>query len=277
MHHDVAAAMIIDPISPNPMVYANILRTNFHRCELTLPNHSFVPINRTRCEYHTCCLPYEQIEYCDYHPESGRRHVRFEPEECHAFVLEHHHERLPYFGNVGPHHVPIPATWREMVRVQASDEELFPRLGRKLREGGKVFTECEKLYTIHNDTAILHAGLRDLRANGTLSSWHVMEAAEASVLESEDKLLKQRRLVSDMWSSVSSNAFLNRALPTTETNNVATAANEQGEQRSSRPAIVANANATKAKSKATPARKQKKQKKRRSSRIAASAKVKYTR
>ncbi|KAI0860787.1 hypothetical protein F4860DRAFT_524708 [Xylaria cubensis] len=266
--------MIIDPHSPNPMVYANILRTNFHRCELTLPNH------HRRCPYHTCCLPYERIEYCEYHPESERRRVRFEPEECHAFILEHHHERLPYFGSEGPHHVLIPATWRQMVRIQASDEELFPRLGRKLREGGRVFTECEKLYTIHCDTAILHASLRDLIANDTLSSWHAMEAVRVSVLESEEKLHRQRRLVSDMWSSMSSNALLNRALPPTptETNRVATnTANEQVEQRSSRPAIVANANATKTKSKATPARKQKKPKKRRSSRIAASAKVKYTR
>ncbi|KAI0183858.1 hypothetical protein EV127DRAFT_516602 [Xylaria flabelliformis] len=195
MHHDVAAAMIIDPHSPNPMVYANILRTNFHRCELTLPNHhSFLPINHhRRCPYHTCCLPYEQIEHCEFHPESERRRFRFEPEECHAFILEHHHERLPYFGSEGPHHVLIPATWRQMVRIQASDEELFPRLGRKLREGGKVFTECEKLYTIHNDTAILHASLRDLRANDTLSSWHAMEAVRISVLESEEKLHRQRR------------------------------------------------------------------------------------
>ncbi|KAI0543884.1 hypothetical protein F4679DRAFT_592223 [Xylaria curta] len=283
MHHDVAAAMIIDPVSPNPMVYANPLRTNFHRCELTLPHNSWAPINHARCQYHTCCIPHERVEYCADHPEISQKQVHFEPEECDVFVLEHHHERLPYFGNTGPYHIVIPATWRPMVRIRGSDAELFPGYTPRLRASfeGVCFAECEKLYTLYNDTLILYASLRDLRAN------------EAAVRKSEEKLRRQRRLVSDMWASMSYNALLNL----TRTDSVVTTTAEKQEQegkRTSRPVIATDAIRTK--SKAMPAQKQtkkrtprpavavtktkskarpaQKQKIRRSSRLAAAAKAK---
>ncbi|KAI1743127.1 hypothetical protein F4680DRAFT_471999 [Xylaria scruposa] len=254
--------MIIDPISPNPMVYANPLRTNFHRCELALPHRGWLPINHARCQYHTCCVPHERVEYCHDHPERERRQVSFGPEECDAFVLEHLHERLPYFGDAGPHHTVVPATWREMVHIRGSDGELFPGYTPKLRASfeGMCFAECEKLYTIYNDTAILYASLRDLKAN---------EAARANVEESEEKLRWQRRLVSDMWASMSFKALLNRTRPT-KTNSVATTAKEQ-EQGKQTPRTAIAANATKTKSKAAPAQKQKL---RRSSRLAQAAKAK---
>ncbi|KAI0449696.1 hypothetical protein F5B21DRAFT_519863 [Xylaria acuta] len=228
MHHDVAAAMIMDPVSPNPTVYANPLRTNFHRCELLVPPPPPPPpphvnVNRlsnssavVECEYHTCCIPDERVEYCDgliaylgYGVGGRGEEEDFEPEECDAFVLEHHHERLPYFGNSerAYHHAPpVPATWREMVRVRGSDADLssFPGFAAHHRREWeeKCFAECERLYTLENDTAILYASMQDqdhLRRapHGApyYYSWDMMRAARANVLNIEGKLHEQRRLI----------------------------------------------------------------------------------
>ena len=118
IHHDVRAPMVMDSVSPNPVVYANPLRTNFHTCELQLPPLEFVantPIEK--CPYHTCCIPHAYVVYCadtlafidEQDVEDG-----MEPEECEAFFLEHHHERLPYFGDECSCRE-VPATWRNLM------------------------------------------------------------------------------------------------------------------------------------------------------------------
>ncbi|RYC64086.1 hypothetical protein CHU98_g2111 [Xylaria longipes] len=168
MHHDVAAAMIMDPISPNPIVYANPLRTNFHRCELELP-HPQRLLNSPflKCSYHTCCVCDERAEYCDgsiaYLDSKGKEEDHQKPEECNSFILEHHHERLPYFGDEAAYPTAVPATWRGMVRIRGSNEDLFPGAAHRASWEEECFAECEKLYTLKNDTAILYdteAGLR---------------------------------------------------------------------------------------------------------------------
>ncbi|KAI1750305.1 hypothetical protein F4782DRAFT_548785 [Xylaria castorea] len=205
MHHDVAAAMVMDPTSPNPVVYANPLRTNFHRCELAPPHVNWLLNSRVvKCAYHTCCLPDERVEYCEdfiaYLDSEGDEEEDFEPEECDAFILEHHHERLPYFGNEGAYRAPVPATWREMVRIRGSDADLFPGFAHKGRAiwEERCFAECEKLFTLENDTVILYASLQGLRAIGAPCSWGTMQAARANVLESEGRLHEQRRENEDL-------------------------------------------------------------------------------
>ncbi|KAI3324088.1 hypothetical protein HD806DRAFT_543500 [Xylariaceae sp. AK1471] len=202
MHHDVAAVMIMDPVAPNPVVYANPLRTNLHRCELELPPLRWLlnsPIEK--CQYHTCCVPYVQVEYCDdlmaYLDIEGEEQD-FEPEECDDFVLEHHHERLPYFGEEGAYRESIPATWRDMVRIRGGSPDWFPAFAhdpcqRAIWEE-ECFKECEKLYTLENDTRILYAVAQDLAQYGPTHSWSMARNARARLLKAEGELHEQRRL-----------------------------------------------------------------------------------
>jgi hypothetical protein len=37
MHHDIAAPMLLHPNAPNQTVYANLIRTNYHRYKIFLP------------------------------------------------------------------------------------------------------------------------------------------------------------------------------------------------------------------------------------------------
>ncbi|KAI8945059.1 hypothetical protein F4801DRAFT_584794 [Xylaria longipes] len=219
MHHDVAAAMIMDPISPNPIVYANPLRTNFHRCELELPHpQRLVNSPFLKCSYHTCCVCDERAEYCDgsiaYLDSKGKEEDHQKPEECNSFILEHHHERLPYFGDEAAYPTAVPATWRGMVRIRGSNEDLFPGAAHRASWEEECFAECEKLYTLKNDTAILYDSMQDQRVHFPFHSWEAGRAARANLLNFEGKLYEQRRLVFDMWASISFNGFLKHALST---------------------------------------------------------------
>ncbi|KAI0439423.1 hypothetical protein F4803DRAFT_568569 [Xylaria telfairii] len=208
MHHDVAAPMIIDPLSSNPIVFANPLRTNFHRCELTRPRSNLLLNNPIeRCEYHTCCIVHKHMEYCPEFTEhlgSKRKGKDVEPKK---FASEHHHERLPYFGNENAYDTVVPATWREMVRIQGSNSDLLPGFTHRSWEE-KCFAEGEKLYALECDTAMLRANIQDLREYGEpYYSCDAMRAAAANVLRMEEKLQEQRRLVFHMWSSISFDGY----------------------------------------------------------------------
>jgi hypothetical protein len=210
MHHDVAAPMIMDPVAPNPIIYANPLRTNYHRCELNLPPLEWLlnsPVEK--CPYHTCCVPHVEVEYCrdflvclEYEGEEEN----FEPEECEMFILEHHHKQLPYFGNECAYREAIPATWRHLACIRRGKPDWYPGFAHdpKYRTDWeeKFFSECEKLYTLENDTAILCAALQDLTKFG---SWDTVRVAKAQILETESILHEQRRLVFDLfeWASES--------------------------------------------------------------------------
>ncbi|KAI1149335.1 hypothetical protein F4825DRAFT_430828 [Nemania diffusa] len=210
MHHDVAAPMIMDPVAPRPLIYANPLRTNFHRCELVLPPLKWLLNSPAeKCPYHTCCVPHTEVEYCN--DLLGCLHYELEddsfpPEECENFILEHHHKRLPYFGNEGVYREAVPATWRELARIRGDNSDWYPNFvhGPQYRPNWeeKVFAECEKLYTLENDTSILCAAMQDLMDFGTRE---MVQFARARVLEAESKLHEQRKLVFDLfeWASES--------------------------------------------------------------------------
>ncbi|KAJ2996041.1 hypothetical protein NUW58_g1103 [Xylaria curta] len=207
MHHDVASPMVIDVFGNEPQIYANPLRTNFHRCELELMRPPQQPLQwllntpLETCPYHSCCLPHLQVEYCDdiYHDKEWEEDS-LEPEECHNFILEHHHECLPYFGGELPaHYEKIPATWRGLARLRGGIEDWFPEFShdpkhRAAWEAG-CFAECEKLYNLENDLETLVAVAQDLAESRPACPRRILKGAQNQVLVLEEELAKQRRLV----------------------------------------------------------------------------------
>ncbi|KAI0103964.1 hypothetical protein GGR51DRAFT_523045, partial [Nemania sp. FL0031] len=197
--------MIMDPISDYPTIYANPLRTRFHRCELILPPLRWLlntPLEK--CPYHTCCVPYMEVEYCErlmaslefLDEEEGEED--HEPEECEEFVLEHHHQRLPYFGDESAYREPVPATWRNLAPIRGNNPDWFPNYTHAARTRieweSQHFAACERLYTLEDDAEILKATLRDLMETGT---FNMVQIAEAQILEVERKINQQRNWIYD--------------------------------------------------------------------------------
>ncbi|KAI1195533.1 hypothetical protein F5X97DRAFT_345650 [Nemania serpens] len=210
MHHDVAAPMILDPVTTDPIACANPLRTNFHRCELT-PGPPLTWLLNTpvaACLYHSCCVPQVQEHFCrnltEHLDDDDGAIETLEPEQCSNFVLEHHHERLPYFGNELADSEAVPASWRYLVRIRGDSPDWFPGFAHDERFRAdweeKCFAECEKLYTLENDAAILYTAVEDLMDHG---SWRTAETARCQFLRAEEKLREQRGLVFDLfeWAS----------------------------------------------------------------------------
>ena len=206
IHHDVRAPMVMDSVSPNPVVYANPLRTNFHTCELQLPPLEFVantPIEK--CPYHTCCIPHAYVVYCadtlafidEQDVEDG-----MEPEECEAFFLEHHHERLPYFGDECSCRE-VPATWRNLMEVEGNCPEWFKYFVHEAQFQPRweelCFRECERLYTLEQDTFVLCNSMLDMIESRSPYSRNMAQEARERFLKAREELEQQRKLVSDMF------------------------------------------------------------------------------
>ncbi|GAW27265.1 hypothetical protein SAMD00023353_9600160 [Rosellinia necatrix] len=232
MHHDVAAAVIVDPLAApgTATEYANPHRTPFHRCELPAPGRAPRPPLR-KCTYHTCCLVYIRVDHCTYLLPSnnsgdnnnrsinnddnndsnsaggdgsgsgGRRRgaVAPNPEACELFALIHHHERLPYFGvsdaYVGP---AVPATWRGLARLRADwlPTGFFAHdAGRRAAWERRCLAACERLCRVARDAVTLRTAAREVDAGAVA----VVAGAERTVAEraalAEDTLAEQRDVV----------------------------------------------------------------------------------
>ncbi|KAK7754479.1 hypothetical protein SLS62_003499 [Diatrype stigma] len=110
MHHDVRVPMMLPDSSSNDLhMYANPLRTAYHRCEVPVstaaaraPSGHDQQQKQQRCPYHTCCAPLTERRWCTAALEVARRDgggiCDIEPEECERFVLEHRHHRLQRLG-----------------------------------------------------------------------------------------------------------------------------------------------------------------------------------
>lgn len=204
MHHDVAAPMVLDPAAVDPVACANPLRTNFHRCELTPgpPQTWLLNTPVEKCPYHSCCVPYVQEDFCrkliaHVDEDNDEEIEALEPEQCESFVLEHHHERLPYFGNELADPEAVPATWRYLGRIRGDNSpDWFPGFAHddmfRARWEQTCFAAGEKLYTLVRDAAMLYRSVEDLMADG---SWVMAQEARAQFLKAEEKLQEQRELV----------------------------------------------------------------------------------
>lgn len=99
MHHDVRTPMMLPDPNNNLRMYANPLRTTFHRCEISQPQTAAAT---TPCEYHSCCAPLTERRFCISALEASRRNgyplTDVEPEECERYVLEHRHHRREHLG-----------------------------------------------------------------------------------------------------------------------------------------------------------------------------------
>ncbi|KAI0812938.1 hypothetical protein GGR55DRAFT_703650 [Xylaria sp. FL0064] len=208
MHHDARAAMVFSSVSSLLVAYANPLRTNFHQCELVLPplDHA---LNGTveKCAYHTCCWPKTDVEYCaEFMAHQGGS--RFEPEQCDAFILEHRHERYPYFGNEGAYREKVPATWRDLAHIRAWSPGTFPGFAHERRFfpnwAHKCFAECEKLYILEQINAISHASMQDMMKFRDFCAMEQLQGSEKKFMVAQSNLRAQNQLVSDMfqWGTV---------------------------------------------------------------------------
>ncbi|KAL7622465.1 hypothetical protein AAE478_007971 [Parahypoxylon ruwenzoriense] len=181
MHHDVRTPIIIDAVAPTPTVFAHPRRTQFHRCELSLPVPGHVSLDGFPCcEYHSCCIPTQEIEHCDSAPKTRvlkvlrgkagkkRRYayydVKQEPETCPHFVLEHRHERLEYLGEPDAYPQDYPATWRE--DVHELERDWFSWFAHsedyRIRWEDGFFDRCALLHTLQTDAEVRAGNVYDL-------------------------------------------------------------------------------------------------------------------
>ncbi|KAI1503447.1 hypothetical protein F5X99DRAFT_105043 [Biscogniauxia marginata] len=194
MHHDVRVPMVMnsDPCGEKT-IYANPLRTPYHRCEISQPWQSQCISNGLTCKYHSCCMPWEEVHYCaemgfafleeqDYDVTDDLEEelaMTREPEECDYFSLVHYHQHLPYFGDMDaypwspdPYQYPYypegaygaPATWRDdLTRLP---EQWCTGFAHDAKYRGSwdelFFLECETLYEAECDAQTQRAVLADL-------------------------------------------------------------------------------------------------------------------
>ncbi|KAI2628197.1 hypothetical protein GGS21DRAFT_247236 [Xylaria nigripes] len=210
MHHDVATPMIIDPIAFSPILYANPLRTPPHRCELeSTPLELMFSRPVERCIYHSCCIPRDSIQYCvaflyDYSDDENDSDydLDFEPEECPDFVLEHHHERLPYFGHPEFYMESIPASWRNLVYLRADRADWFPAFAhnsaKRVRWEAAFFEACEKLFIFEADAQTIYLVTQNMLRYGPMCPWARVRRSRANYLAAELKINKQRMLITHL-------------------------------------------------------------------------------
>jgi hypothetical protein len=137
-----------------------------------------------------------------------------EPEECDGFVLEHQHIELRYFGECpelprlqyGSGAALVdPATWRGLYRIEGELQQAkhFPGFNHSSADAARwqevTYAECEKLYTLETDAAVLRAALKDLGVYGPADARDCVSRARAKILDAEEQLQAQRRLVHDLY------------------------------------------------------------------------------
>jgi len=156
-------------------------------------------------------------EYCDNDETSNYGYYDPEPEECDGFVLEHQHIELPYFGKSPEllqspqsysYNYPasvVPATWRGLYRIEGDllQEKYFPGFSHSPADAARwqevTYAECEKLYTLENDVAVLRAASKDIGMYGPTDTREYVSRARTKVLDAEEQLQAQRRLVHDLY------------------------------------------------------------------------------
>lgn len=208
MHHDVAPAMIIDPVAIDKLVYANPLRTNLHNCDIMFAAYnSLLNSPRKSCPYHTCCVPYADTKYCADAPfltDSPGVDIYFRAEECDGFMVEHHHRRLPYCGveevaaAARARGEPEPI-WRPLRLFRGELGEWFHFFAHSVKHRAgweqRVFEECETLFRLAQDTMELHNTLNNLKQSAEI----VLERAKDQVGQSENEFNEQRRVVFELF------------------------------------------------------------------------------
>ncbi|CAJ2505730.1 Uu.00g131240.m01.CDS01 [Anthostomella pinea] len=194
MHHDVSTPIIIDPVTANPTVYANPLRTKHHQCEISHSNQWLPNTSQPRCGYHSCCIPYVEIEWCDHEEDD-----MMEPEECEFFSLQHHHTRLEYLGHPAAFFDSCPATWQNLSQMRWERPDWFPWFAHHASERAgweeMYFRECEKLYTAEQDARMLAAVAWDLECSDVSWGQPIAATAKGNLLRAERVLLEQREVV----------------------------------------------------------------------------------
>lgn len=199
--------MICDILGPDARVYANPLRTCYHRCEVDLKSirrDLGLPAapEQPPCEYHDCCLVQEEVWLCAQHPGLVTAGAQVEndnddddnddcgePEECAAFVLEHRHTPLhtwevvaAWAAAVGaPEPGVLPAAqwapiaeldWeRDWQPVYRQDPRLYPRWQEV------VFALGEELRRRRADRDVQEAVLLDLTRCPAAVAWQARATA----------------------------------------------------------------------------------------------------
>ncbi|OTB14548.1 hypothetical protein K445DRAFT_12802 [Daldinia sp. EC12] len=171
MHHDVRPLMITSLAHENQRVYANPLRTPFHRCGISIPipGHWLLNNPHQACTYHSCCQVSDEVEYCSVFTEdlleTSSSEDEMEPEQCPRFVWQHRHKRLEYLGQPGSYDVEYPATWRDDVE-EIEDVSWFRYFRREpellLNFATRLFKSCEEYYQLEQDAGTNFLVYRDL-------------------------------------------------------------------------------------------------------------------
>ncbi|KAI0839898.1 hypothetical protein F5Y06DRAFT_264956 [Hypoxylon sp. FL0890] len=143
-------------------------------------------------------------------------HEEFEPEECEHFVLEHRHVPFEYFGQPDGYDTEFPATWHEEMREVHGDWlSWFKRDKAKVLEWEeKIFSECEILYLLEQDTKTHFLVYRDLIKVWPRGHPHLL-AAEKNVEEAQKKLLQRKDTVSSLvnWAQGGSFEPMSKFMP----------------------------------------------------------------
>ncbi|KAK9415084.1 hypothetical protein SUNI508_01932 [Seiridium unicorne] len=223
MHHDVRKPMMMpqDIEGSRGVIYANPFQTSHHRCELSIKAHAHtwllnLPVHG--CEYHSCCVPSEEIIHCECAEEKiwEAEHLMwdsdheededFNPETCYNYTLEHRHVKIESWClgglcngrtcvraacNVGPE-----AKWRALEEFDFQEFwDPFYGPDLELDDYGLLFYEMEQLNTIFEDLMIHAAVLHDVSANRSAEGLSLVANAAEIYLRAKEKFDKQLRTV----------------------------------------------------------------------------------
>ncbi|KAI1473219.1 uncharacterized protein F4812DRAFT_465117 [Daldinia caldariorum] len=200
MHHDVRQLMITSLDHENHTVYANPLRTVFHRCEIDvpIPQHWLLNNPYPPCAYHSCCHLSNEVEFCsefiDELLDAYSSDEELEPEMCPYFVRQHRHRRLEYLGQPESYAQECPATWQE--GVEEISEISFPYFEQDqeqlFRYAVQLFRLCEEYYQLEQDAETLFLVYRDL-ATGLPRGDPRISVVEEQVVNIQARLTQKKQ------------------------------------------------------------------------------------
>ncbi|KAI1380249.1 hypothetical protein F4677DRAFT_441565 [Hypoxylon crocopeplum] len=163
-------------------------------------------LESSECEYHSCCVLSVDVQFCLEFRRLVSHELRtgpvgfsasdHEPEECQAFILEHRHKRLRYFGRHQAYPRRCPATWRSDMREVETGlpfwSQDYKREARHFADWQLfAFGQYEDLYRLEQDAKTLFLVFCDLLVSKRRGHPDSV-AAENSISRLQDELTELR-------------------------------------------------------------------------------------
>ncbi|KAI6084142.1 hypothetical protein F4821DRAFT_243339 [Hypoxylon rubiginosum] len=217
MHHDVRKPMIIDPESEYPLIFANPLKTSYHKCEISAPKpgSTLLESHYPTCHWHSCCIPEAKIEFCDWFQDNiCNDQGEYDPMGCMYGIDEHRYVPLEYLGDPSAYadlEYPVIATWDDDIyELHCDFPHLFQRERLEFQQwrieeewDQEYFSECELLYTrladvgIHHEVYLHMLGQYPRGHPMLLEGWKNVERSSELLAKQQDEVVFLQNLAKD--------------------------------------------------------------------------------